>query len=296
MISTWPVTRASANSDPTHGPFLHGVASGDPLQDRVILWTRVEPDGPGAIPVTWTMATDPELTSIVQTGSAMAIPARNWCLKVDADGLEPYTTYYYAFDALGARSPIGRTKTLPTGQVAHLRLGVTTCGAYNTGFFNTYAVMAEEDLDYVVHLGDYIYEGIGSDVGERVHQPRKRTVTVDEYRMRYAQYRSDPDLQRLHQQHPMIAIWDDHEIANNAFDGGAEGHKPEDGDWTARKQAAAQVHDEWLPRRLTDPGNPGRLYREFRLGDLLDLIMLDTRLDGRDAPAIGSRSTSRTGR
>lgn len=281
------------------GPFRHGVASGDPLADRVILWTRISLEHEHQhehrrehrkIPVKWLIATDPRLRKVVAAGVAHTGADRDYTVKVDAAGLEAGTTYYYCFKVLGRRSPIGRTKTLPVGHVDRLRVAFASCSNFPFGYFNVYGMIAERaDLDVVLHLGDYIYEyangtyGDGTDLG-RIPEPNKEIVSLDDYRTRYAQYRTDLDLQEAHRQHPFICVWDDHESANNSWAGGAENHNPElgEGDWTSRKMAAVKAYYEWMPIRQVDPSDPTRSYRSFQYGDLMDLIMLDTRLYGRD--------------
>ena len=271
-------------------PFLHGVASGDPLADRVILWTRVTPPPghQGPLEVRWEIAKDPGMREIVGRGRAAGHPDRDYTVKVDAPSLAPGGTWYYRFDALGQASPVGRARTLPVGRVEQLRLGVASCSSYPTGYFNAYASLAaREELDAVLHLGDYIYEAGrddpygGSTLG-RDSLPVHEIVSLADYRARYAQHRTDPDLQLLHRQHAFIAVWDDHEIANNAWRTGAENHQPEsEGSYAARRAAAVRAYFEWMPIRES---GPDRIYRSFRYGDLADLIMLDTRLIGRDAP------------
>lgn len=264
--------------------FLHGVASGDPLRDRVVLWTRVTPADPttsSPIPVRWQVADDEQLSRIVSQGEAQAAIERDFTVKVDAGGLQPGRPYYYAFHADGERSPIGRTRTLPE-RADRLRLASVSCSNYPAGYFNVYRVVAgRDDLDVVVHLGDYIYEfanavyGDGSGSG-RVPRPAGEAITLADYRMRYATYRSDVDLQEAHRRHPFVAVWDDHELANDAWSGGASGHTPAKGEWAARRAGAYRAYLEWMPvRELPDAGT--RLYRHFSFGDLADLIMLDTR-------------------
>jgi alkaline phosphatase D len=291
----WPVL-ASGRSDGSQ-LFRHGVASGDPRTDGVILWTRVTSAASGplvpSIEVRWRIATEPTLTRIVQSGTTAATVERDFCVKIDARGLEPGTTYYYAFESAGGRSPIGRTKTLPVGAVQRLRLAVLSCANYPAGFFNVYRMVANRpDLDAVIHLGDYIYEFANGEYGDgaalkRLPQPLAEAVALDDYRQRYACYRIDPDLQEAHRQHPFIAVWDDHELANDAWSGGAANHQPEKGEgtWAARQAAAWQAYSEWMPIReqsedrsaASSPERSIRLYRAFRFGDLADLVMLDTR-------------------
>jgi alkaline phosphatase D len=269
--------------------FAHGVASGDPLEDRVILWTRVTPQwNPGVFGVRWAISDEPTMRRVLRRGETVAHAGRDYTVKVDAAGLEAGRTYYYQFTALGERSPVGRTRTLPAGAVDRLRFCVASCSNYPYGYFNAYRSIAKRaDLDFVLHLGDYIYEyadkeyGDGSAIG-RVPMPNKEIVTLADYRDRYAQYRRDADLQEVHRQHPFIVVWDDHESANDSWRGGAENHDPDksEGEWAARKAAAIQAWNEWLPVR--ENANPGLIYRTFRIGDLADLVMLDTRLYARD--------------
>ncbi len=277
-------------------PFAHGVASGDPLADAVILWTRVTPPAQQmtSIDVEWRIARDAQWINIVASGSAQADIDGDFTVKVDVSSLEPATTYYYDFAALGARSRVGRTRTLPRGAADRARIAVVCCANYPAGFFNAYRLVAERaDLDLVLHLGDYLYEygngtfGDGSAIN-RVPQPDRETVSLDEYRQRHAQYKLDPDLQEAHRQHPFIAIWDDHEVANNAYRDGAANHQPDsEGDWAQRKAAAMQAYFEWMPIRAPVAGQVERVYRSFSYGDLFDLLLLDTRYD-RDARLAGN--------
>ena len=273
--------------------FRHGVASGDPLRDRVVLWTRVTPGTPGeTVDVEWMMARDARMSRAIARGSIRTSADRDYTVKIDPVGLDPGSTYYYRFSARGARSPIGRTRTLPARPTRHVRLALASCSNLPFGFFNAYArIAARPDLDAVLHLGDYIYEyandrygnraeGDGTALG-RVPLPDREIVTLDDYRQRYGQYREDPDLQAAHRQHPFIAVWDDHETANNSWRGGAQNHNPEDGDWSARRVAAVRAWLEWMPVRES-PGGDFRLYRQFAFGDLADLMMLDTRLEARE--------------
>lgn len=268
-------------------PFYHGVASGDPLPDRVMLWTRITPDSSGPVQVTWRVARDPEMKQVVRQGYLRTDENRDYTVKVDADRLAPNQWYYYQFEALGRRSLIGRTRTTPLEAVDQLRFGVVSCSNFQAGFFNAYRCLANRnDLDAIVHLGDYIYEyevgGYGYEPGiHREHQPNTELISLDNYRLRYSQYHLDPDLIRAHQQYPWIIVWDDHETADDAWAGGAVEHDSSKGDWETRKQAATQAFLEWLPVRLPDPENPQRIYRNVKWGPLADLMMLDTRLEGR---------------
>lgn len=299
---------AALERDPELAPFFHGVASGDPLADRVVLWTRVTPpaghDG-RPVPVRWVVARDPALRDVVASGTEQARPERDFTVKVDPTGLAPRTTYFYGFRALGRASLTGRTRTAPTaGQaVDRLRFAVVSCSNVQAGFFNAYARIAErDDLDAVIHLGDYLYEypdiaadpenGYGPGAGElsepRPIEPPTEMVTLDDYRLRHGTYKLDPDLIRLHQRHPMIATWDDHESTNNSHRDGAGNHQPDaEGDWEVRKRASARAYDEWMPLRLDDPSEPLRIYRTLSYGDLADIVVMDTRLEGRD-PEVGT--------
>jgi alkaline phosphatase D len=266
--------------------FEHGVASGDPLPDRVILWTRVTPPKPkSTLPVQYVVATDPGLRSVVLRGHTQTDPGRDYTIKVDASGLRPGTTYYYQFTAEGRTSPIGRTKTLPKASTQHLRMAVVSCSNHAYGYFNAYARIAQRaDLDLVMHLGDYIYEyGAGQYGSARTPEPPHEIVTLDDYRRRHAQYKRDADSQAMHRQHPLVAIWDDHETANNAYTAGAENHQPTEGDWSTRVDAALQAYYEWMPVRTPDSGDLRRSQRAYAYGDLVDLIMLEERLGGRAA-------------
>ncbi|MDP5210432.1 alkaline phosphatase [Microbulbifer sp. 2205BS26-8] len=283
-----------------HQPFQHGVASGDPLADRVILWTRISPSSDplflSTVPYSWQIALDPEMRLVVNSGSGITGPEVDYTVKVDVNGLQPGTPYYYRFYSNSMDSPIGRTRTLPIGHLDRLRFAVTSCSNYPMGYFNVYREIAlRPDLDMVLHLGDYLYEygpgGFGTNAGlGREPIPAREMVTLQDYRQRYAQYRSDPDLQEVHRQHPFICVWDDHETTNNAWAGGAENHNPErgEGDWFERRSVANRVYFEWMPIRdngILDRFGDKAIYRGFRFGNLVDLMMLDTRIAARDKQA-----------
>ena len=271
--------------------FLHSVASGDPLANAVILWTRVTPAGNAAVSVDYVVATDPALANVVRRGTASTDAGRDYTVKVDADGLQPGTTYYYRFTAPGAQSPVGRTKTLPLGEAGRLRLAVVSCASLAHGFFNAYRRVAERaDLDLVVHLGDYIYEYGNGQYGDlRSYEPPTEILTLADYRTRHAQYKRDADLQEVHRQHAMVAMWDDHEVANDAWSGGAQNHtEGGEGAWSARVAAALQAYYEWMPVRLADPANPRRNNRSFSLGNLAELVMVEERYTARSQPALGT--------
>lgn len=288
-LTTAPVLLAGASraaaTVPAAGAFQHGVASGDPLTNRVILWTRVTPPAPvSVINVTCVVATDPALTKVVATGTAKTNPARDYTVKFDPVNLQPGTTYYYQFTALGQKSPIGRTRTLPTGSAERVRIAVTSCSNHAAGYFNAYRRIAERaDLDLVIHLGDYLYE-YGPDIfgSLRTPAPAKEILTLADYRQRHAQYKRDPDCQEVHRQHPFICIWDDHEIANDSWIGGAENHtEGAEGTWVDRVNVGTQAYYEWMPVRIPDASQRRKQERAFLIGNLIDLVMLEERLSAR---------------
>lgn len=269
--------------EPT-GPFRHGIASGDPLSDSVLLWTHITTDAASA-DVDWVVATDPAMSDVVAMGSTTTDANRDFTVKVDVTGLDPATTYYYRFSGEGTMSRVGRTRTAPTGGVDRLRFAVMSCSSFDHGYFHAYRHVSERaDIDAVLHLGDYIYEyGPGEYGGVREADPPGEIVTLEDYRRRYAQYRRDGDLQAAHQQHPFIVVWDDHETANNSYRDGAENHDADEGSWEERKAAAFQAYIEWMPIRETE--TPLQIWRSLQYGDLVELLMLDTRIWGRDEEA-----------
>ncbi len=267
--------------------FTHGVASGDPLTDAVMLWTRAQAATAGATSarIRYVIARDPAFAEIFTSGTVVSTAERDWTVKLDLRDLAPGTAYYYRFESASAASAAGRARTAPDGGAAHMRLAFVTCSNYIAGYFHAYRRVAERsDLQAVVHLGDYIYEN-GAQDQVRAHQPAHELLSLDDYRQRYAQYRSDEDLQELHRQHPVIWIWDDHEIANNAWKDGADAHdEMAEGFYAARRSAAMQAAFEWMPIRAPDAADPSRIWRSFRFGDLADLTMIDARHFGRDEP------------
>lgn len=274
---------------PDWAPFFHGVASGDPLEDRVIIWTRVTPSSTDEQPIEvgWRVAEDTAFTNVVQSGTFTTDASRDYTVKVDVTGLASGETYYYGFTALGANSLTGRTQTTPAGdQASHLKFGVVSCSNFQAGFFNAYQRLSERhDLNAVIHLGDYIYEQGSGQYGELVEErpiaPETEILSLEDYRMRYSTYRLDTSLIRVHQQHPFITVWDDHESANDAYREGAQNHNPAtEGDWATRKAVAKQAYFEWMPIR--DMDDDRSVFRTISYGNLMDLIMLDTRLEGRE--------------
>ena len=268
--------------NPTLKPFYHGVASGDPLSDRVIIWTRITPDDSvGNIPVQWEIAENENFDPLIKSDTTSTSPLKDYTVKVDVDGLAPGKFYYYRFKAMDKTSPTGRTKTIPSGDVDSLKFAVVSCSNWEFGYFNAYDRISEKEVDAVLHLGDYIYEygtgGYGNKNIDRKNLPPYEIVSLRDYRTRYSQYHLDNGLRNVRQRHPLIAIWDDHEIANDAYSTGAKNHQPDkEGEYDQRKAAAKQAYYEWIPIRENN-----KLYRNFSYGSLADLIMLDERLEGR---------------
>jgi alkaline phosphatase D len=259
------------------------VASFDPSADGVLLWTRVT-GANEVVDLDYVIARDPDLRDVVMNGSAASDPEADHTAVADISGLDAGSTYFYAFSGSGATTSTARFRTIPRGSLDTIRLGIVCCSNHAYGYFAAYAAMASRnDIDAVLHLGDYIYEyGPGTfddgDLPARAHTPPHEALTLQDYRTRYSQYRRDPDLQELHRQHSMFSIWDDHEFADNSYLDGANNHQPDEGDWSARRAAATQANFEWVPRRRRD----NRIYRSVRMGDLADLVLLDTRMYGRD--------------
>ncbi|MFF4247213.1 alkaline phosphatase D family protein [Streptomyces sp. NPDC001822] len=302
-----PVIAAATGARAAGGPaFLHGVASGDPLPDGILLWTRVTPapdavpgSGLGAdTPVDWEIAEDRAFSRIAARGTTVARSASDHTVKADVRGLRPATAYWFRFSAGGAGqtvlSPAGRTRTAPARDAAvpGVRFGVVSCANWEAGWFSPYRhLAARSDLDAVLHLGDYIYEyASGSyptqDTVVRPHAPAHEILTLADYRTRHATYKTDTDLQSLHAAHPVIAIWDDHEFANDAWSGGAENHTPAaEGAWTARVAAAKQAYFEWMPVRASTEGT---VYRRLTFGSLAELHLLDLRSFRSEQASVGN--------
>lgn len=281
-----------------HRAFMHGVASGDPLPRSVVLWTRVTP-APQAVPgsgfgpdtpVRWEIARDAEFTDVVRTGDAVASAEQDHTVHADPFGLEPATTYYYRFRVTGGEltgevSPVGRTATVPDddADVDKLTLAVCSCANYETGYFRAYSDIAErDDIDVVVHLGDYIYEYAngykpGKSGVTRAFVPTWEVTTRADYQARYGHYRMDPELQAAHAAAPWVVTWDDHEFSDNWHPDGAKGHDMFAGPWEERRDAAMAAYFDWMPVRASSPAEGGRLYRSLRFGTLAELHMLDLR-------------------
>ncbi|MFZ3594049.1 alkaline phosphatase D family protein [Streptomyces sp. BH104] len=282
--------------------FLHGVASGDPLPDGILLWTRVTPAAdalPGSgkgpdVRVGWEIAEDKAFRQVVGRGTVTASAASDHTVKADVRGLRPATAYYFRFSVDAAHSPVGRTRTTPTTDASPdgLRFGVVSCANWEAGYYSPYRhLAARSDLDAVLHLGDYLYEyKTGeyptADYTVRQHRPTHEIVTLADYRTRHGQTKTDADVQAMQAAHPLIAIWDDHEFANDAWSGGAENHTPgTEGDWAARQQAAKQAYFEWMPVR---PSTAGTVFRRLRFGKLADLHLLDLRSFRSEQSSVGN--------
>ncbi|MGD1469550.1 alkaline phosphatase D family protein [Vibrio harveyi] len=293
-VATTLTACGSYDSDATPtGSFEYGVASGDPTQTQVIIWTRVT-TAASYVDVTWQVSRSEDFSTVEQSGTFTTDTSRDFTVKVDVQNLNPSTQYYYRFMVGETTSIVGMTQTLPEGSVDKASMAVVSCANYPAGYFNVYKEILKqhqtESFDVVLHLGDYIYEygagGYASEDAARLgREPSKGTecITLDDYRKRYAQYRQDQDLQALHAALPMIAVWDDHELANDAWKNGAENHQNNEGSFVDRRAAAAAAWTEWLPVRENTFSNM-LIYRQFSLGDLINLMMLDTRLVGRDQP------------
>lgn len=280
-----------------YSAFMHGVASGDPLPDSVIIWTRVtvsEDAVPGSnkgqdANVKWQVATDPNFQNIASEGTVKATAASDHTVKVDAKGLKPATDYFYRFVWDDKTSPVGKTHTAPEGtaRLSEYKLAVASCANWECGYFGAYRGMAEQaeagNIDVVVFLGDYIYEyPTGEYAGKsgvsRPHAPLHEITTLKDYRERYGRYRTDKNLQAAHAAAPWVVVWDDHESANDSWREGAENHtEGEEGKWVQRVSDAEQAYLEWLPSRATRPSAAGKIYRSYRFGDLINLTMMDLR-------------------
>ena len=270
--------------------FDHGVASGDPLQDRVILWTRLTPSDLSArLQVTWQIALDSQFKQIIKTDKVTTSASQDFTVKVDATGLTANQSYFYRFVFGDKISPVGQTKTLPTS-TSKVSFAVCSCSNYPAGYFYVYREMAKQNVDVVIHLGDYIYEygadGYATEDAVKLGRTlpadnNKEIIKLDDYRKRYALYRKDKDLQALHHRHPFIVIWDDHELANDTWREGADNHQANEGSFLDRKLAALQAYFEWMPIRPIDDQHV-KIYRQFDFGNLVQLTMLDTRIIARD--------------
>ncbi|EJG2371983.1 TPA: alkaline phosphatase [Vibrio parahaemolyticus] len=292
-VATGLIGCGSDDNESVAVSFEYGVASGDPTQAQVIIWTRVT-TAASYVDVTWQVASDMEFSNVVQSGVFTTDTGRDFTVKVDVQNLNANSQYYYRFMVGEMMSEVGQTKTLPEDGVEKASMAVVSCANYPAGYFHVYREILNQHeqspFDVVLHLGDYIYEyGAGGYASEDAaalgREPSKGTecITLDDYRKRYAQYRQDADLQALHAKLPMIAVWDDHELANDTWKNGAENHQDDEGRFIDRRAAAAAAWTEWLPVRENTFSNM-LIYRQFSFGNLVNLMMLDTRLVGRDKP------------
>jgi phosphodiesterase/alkaline phosphatase D-like protein len=282
--------RYSSEGPAGAGTFSCGVASGDPLSESVVLWTRIGGVDGGAVPVVAEIAEDESFDRILWQGRTETDGSRDYTVKLVAGGLEPGRRYAYRFRVFDQTSPTGFTRTLPE-RTERARFAVASCSNYPFGFFNAYDHIARQpDLDAVIHLGDYIYEygpeGYGGDVGEaigRPHDPPRELLALDDYRRRHRQYKTDPSARAMHAAHPLIAIWDDHETSNDAWQNGAENHQPaSEGAWDARRRAAMQAYYEYMPvREAKSEDRRASYYRSYSWGDFLTLTAIETRLTAR---------------
>ncbi|EGQ8538896.1 alkaline phosphatase D family protein [Vibrio parahaemolyticus] len=292
-VATGLIGCGSDDNESVAVSFVHGVASGDPTQTQVIIWTRVT-TAASYVDVSWQVASDIEFLNVVQSGVFTTDTGRDFTVKVDVQNLNANSQYYYRFIVGEMMSEVGQTQTLPEDGVEKASMAVVSCANYPAGYFHVYREILNQHeqspFDVVLHLGDYIYEyGAGGYASEDAaalgREPSKGTecITLDDYRKRYAQYRQDADLQVLHAKLPMIAVWDDHELANDTWKNGAENHQDDEGSFIDRRAAAAAAWTEWLPVRENTFSNM-LIYRQFSFGNLVNLMMLDTRLVGRDKP------------
>lgn len=268
----------------SHSVFAQGVASGDPTASAVVIWTRIDDPSQKTKKVTWEMSSQSDMSSIIQSGEVKTDAAVDHTVKVDVQQLQSGQDYYYRFKYNNSESVIGKTKTL-ANDPDKMSIGIVSCSNYEWGYFNAYESLANKDVDLVLHLGDYIYEYAPGTYGDttigRMHFPAQEILNLADYRNRYKQYRTDPDLQKVHQMLPFVNIWDDHEISNDAYKDGAQNHQDDEGDYQSRMNDAKQAYYEWMPTRL-NASQP--LYRSYSSGTLADIIMLDERLEGRTKP------------
>lgn len=286
IFAQLPGSQERSSLLPELEPFYHGVASGDPTPSSVMLWTRITPPtgNTGPIDVRWKIAIDTSFLNTVDGGIYTTDASKDYTIKVEAKNLNPNTWYYYEFTGLGKNSLTGRTKTAPTGGLDQLRFAVMSCSNYPTGLFNAYYdVYDRNDVDALLHLGDYIYEYANAEFGSfRNAEPATEIYSLADYRLRHSTHKLDTMSIRMHQQYPLIATWDDHEVANDAWQNGAQNHDNSEGPYTARKAASQEAYYEWMPLRYPEDGNKSKIYRKISYGDLADIFVLDTRHYGRD--------------
>ncbi len=292
---------SDTTSDYIQVGFDHGVASGDPLNDKVIIWTRATPkesvSDSATFPIDYEISTDAEFSQILRRGVVSTSKESDYTIKIDLQDLEPDTVYYYRFSSGDTLSEVGKTKTLATGDIAQVKMAVFSCTNYTNGYFNAYMEASKiEDLDVAIHLGDYIYEyGMYNEddgvtpayatqnaqaIGRVLPSDNdKECIVLEDYRKRYALYHTDEGSKAIHAACPMVVVWDDHETSNDAYIGGAANHQEDEGSWDDRVAAALQAYFEWLPIRPIE--NKKEIYRSFDFGNLVSLHMLETRLNAR---------------
>lgn len=277
------------------GTFQHGVASGDPYETSVVLWTRLTPEEERDLTVDWEISLSSDFADIIHAGAVHTNLSKDFCAKVVADKLQAGTEYFYRFRSGEVLSPIGRTRTLPTGSIEQLRFAIVSCSNWEHGYFNAYDAIAKQaktqPYDALIHLGDYYYEyGPNSTprLSDRIHSPAHEIISLEDYRQRHAQYRTDSALQNATAAMPLIAVWDDHETSNDSWRSGAQNHQTaNEGDWDSRQHAALRAYYEWMPIREPKPGHVrSDIYRNFRFGDLLNLTCVETRLTARAEPIV----------
>lgn len=284
----------------TNVNFLHGVASGDPLNDKVIIWTRLTPDKSlDELKLAYEVSKSSSFSKLTHSGTLITKKTEDYTVKIDLQNLEENTIYYYRFKSNEKTSIIGKTKTLALNP-SSVKFAIFSCANYTNGYFNAYKdVSTLSDVDVVLHLGDYIYEygmydnddGItpayatqdAEAIGRTLPEDNNTELLVlDDYRKRYALYHTDEGSLSMHQNLPFISVWDDHEVANDSYISGAENHDDTEGDYETRKLAALQAYFEWIPIRPFEVDNDEIIYRSFDFGSLVSLHMLDTRIIGRD--------------
>lgn len=292
--------------NPALAPFYHGVASGDPSTNGFLIWTRVTDSTGLDVNLNWRVATDSLFVNVVQSGTATATAAHDFTVKVDVTGLKVNKWYYYQFATGNKYSLTGRSRTLPSGiNVDSIRFAVVSCSNYEAGFYNVYqAIVNRNDVDVIVHLGDFIYEygangSAYNPAANRHFDPATECITKADYRRRYSQTMLDPMVIRARQQFPFICVWDDHEVANDSWMNGAENHTPAtEGSWKVRKKGALETYLDWVPVRMPNANAATRIYRKIGFGKLIDLYMIDSRHQGRTIQMAASdpnfNDTSRT--
>ncbi|WP_083370513.1 alkaline phosphatase D family protein [Flavobacterium frigidimaris] len=284
----FPIRGFSIFAPESNEYFIHGVASGDPTIEAVMLWTHINTTISGVCNVEWQVANDAAFKDIIKKGAVTTSSERDYTVKVDVSGLLSNQVYYYRFLYKNIISDVGVCKTMPVSLANALQIAVISCNNYEDGYFTSFRHIADnKDIDYVFHLGDYIYEyGTGQyanqtflDESKRFNDPPNELVSLNDYRKRYALYRKDKELQKAHRTKSFICIWDDHELANNAYFGGAKNHQSNEGSWRDRSAAALQAYFEWMPVRAK---SASEMIRSIKIGKDANFFFLEERLDGRD--------------